>query len=700
MMSETFEQALLAAEADGALNPAWKKFVHTRFFVPVVPAQDGSKKVSLHTAPQGADGSVAVLISEVRERLGAHSTGVATLSGADVVRLLQADAGILVALSNRAFSIARDRVDWLKKGIEASQARAAAAASGATPPPAPRPAPAAAQPGGFPTISMPAPAPAPAPRPAAPAGPAAPAATELSLEKPAPAPVKRNKAAVLDVAALKPRSVGMPEFGLDFFVPAAWREARSAKVLRFQDEEHGTKLEIQGVNRDGMSLAQWVGMRQKLVEHEMRYLVQDGAPVTLDGEGWRDRVRGMAIEYKGTVPGDTVETRYLLACIWMEGTMVAFGIRASAEVFEDQRALYKWLLGRVELAGGVPALPAGVYAAGAQSGYEAGGDTQDIGMFGVSTEGRMGRLRVLAYSVPTVVPSLLLMALGAFLMPKAGFLGGAMLIGGGVLMVWFTLRLMILRLHDMNISGKWILGFLFVGFMAGVTGKPLLAVATLGLFWIGTLLIYYVLPGNAGDNDYGPPPAPNTTLIKAGAALYCAVQLVMIAGSIKTALSPQNMAGFAMGGTHIPGPNAVGIPFSPPEENFVVDLPGVPEEVPTGMPPNSPVQVQQFQLSQGNREYMVQAIDYGEAPSDRYAAVNDLQKAVIANDGVLLEAKPFMFNNGVIGREVRVNLRNNMVRAGRFALVGSKLCMVMVAAPRGPEAEAHIAAVFKTFQLK
>ena len=38
--------------------------------------------------PQGADGSVAVLISEVRERLGAHSTGVATLSGADVVRLL------------------------------------------------------------------------------------------------------------------------------------------------------------------------------------------------------------------------------------------------------------------------------------------------------------------------------------------------------------------------------------------------------------------------------------------------------------------------------------------------------------------------------------------------------------------------------------------------------------------------------------
>ncbi|UUZ47564.1 hypothetical protein LP420_30890 [Massilia sp. B-10] len=52
-------------------------------------------------------------------------------------------------LSDRAFNIARDRVEWLRKGIEASQAKTAAAKAQAdkaasAPAPAPVPAPVAA----------------------------------------------------------------------------------------------------------------------------------------------------------------------------------------------------------------------------------------------------------------------------------------------------------------------------------------------------------------------------------------------------------------------------------------------------------------------------------------------------------------------------------------------------------------------------
>ncbi|UUZ53193.1 hypothetical protein LP419_30445 [Massilia sp. H-1] len=99
----------------------------TRFFVPVMPlAGDDPKKFRLVTTagPHGA----SIQISEVRgaARTACLST-LASLYGADVIRMLHAEADILVALSDRAFNIARDRVEWLRKGIEASQAKTAAA---------------------------------------------------------------------------------------------------------------------------------------------------------------------------------------------------------------------------------------------------------------------------------------------------------------------------------------------------------------------------------------------------------------------------------------------------------------------------------------------------------------------------------------------------------------------------------------------
>ena len=114
MASETFEQVLTAAQAGGSMTPAWKKFVNTKFFVPIVrSADDDPKNYTLQTEDKG--GKRAVTISEARELVDLRrGHGLAAISGAEVVRRLHADAIILVALSEGFFSIARDRVDWLK----------------------------------------------------------------------------------------------------------------------------------------------------------------------------------------------------------------------------------------------------------------------------------------------------------------------------------------------------------------------------------------------------------------------------------------------------------------------------------------------------------------------------------------------------------------------------------------------------------
>jgi hypothetical protein len=171
MASETFEQVLLAAQAEGSFAPAWRKFVKTRFYVAIVLASGNDRKnFTLHV--EDADGKRAVTISELRDRVAARpGNALVTMSGAEVVRRLQAEADILVALSDRAFNIAGERVDWLKKGIEAAQTRAAQRASlAAVPaqvaPAAPAPVPAAPTP--TPTAAAPTPVLA-APAPAAPA---------------------------------------------------------------------------------------------------------------------------------------------------------------------------------------------------------------------------------------------------------------------------------------------------------------------------------------------------------------------------------------------------------------------------------------------------------------------------------------------------------------------------------------------------
>lgn len=683
MASDTFEQALLAAQAEGSLNAAWKAFVNTRFYVPIVHAPDlDPKKTRIHTMPGTAAGANAVLISEVRERV-ADGDAVLWLNGAEIVKMLHAEAGILVALSDRAFAIAHDKVDWLRKGIEQAQARAAAKLSGTTVAKAPVP-PAKAP---VPLAKAPAPSVMPMPPATAPAAPAAPA--------------KRAKGGMLDVAALKPRPAEMADLGLTFFVPTAWREDRGAKALRFHDQAEGTRVEVSGMHRPGLQLDQWLGMRVALVEQEMRFLTQDGPAYPISGEDWRDRISGRAVEFTGTFPGETVPGRYMVACIHVDGTVVAIGFRATAEVFEQQRKLFQWLLSRVDLAG-AQALAA--YRAPAPRAGAVRPDLDDLptpGPFGLSMQGRIGRLRALAYSVPAMLPFVALAILAAVLMPKHAVLGGVMAITSVVLMFWCSLRLMVLRLHDVNLSGKWILGFVLLSGVAGAAQKPALLLGVSALFWLFMLVVYCLIPGTDGDNDYGPPPDDNTLLVKIGAAIFILVQLAGIAGNVKHGgvWHPRASDGGAATGESA---DAAMVTFRAPDNSFVVDLPGVPAELPQSEWLNSQmgnVGIRQYHLETAGHAYLIQTMNFGAVQADRYAMMNRAEQAVAGRDGTLGASKPFLFNNGINGREVRARSADGTTRVARLVFVGSKLVVVMIGNVDDARDSAHVDQIFKSFQL-
>ena len=151
-------------------------------------------------------------------------------------------------------------------------------------------------------------------------------------------------------------------------------------------------------------------------------------------------------------------------------------------------------------------------------------------------EGRIGRLRYLAYSWPMMVLSGL--GILAAVVPKTPAMMKSremLLIPVAVLFVlWFLtmLRLMALRLHDVNRSAKWVLALLFLPALGSVLGGPQMVPICSSVFWIVSLLLI-IWPGSEGYNDFGPPAGPNTTLVKVGAGVILALMALGVVGNIK-----------------------------------------------------------------------------------------------------------------------------------------------------------------------
>ncbi|WP_374335709.1 DUF805 domain-containing protein [Leeia sp.] len=132
----------------------------------------------------------------------------------------------------------------------------------------------------------------------------------------------------------------------------------------------------------------------------------------------------------------------------------------------------------------------------------------------LSLEGRIGRIRFMAYQVGA---SVLTGLMGAI------HVGMALNLILGLLAFWITLRVWALRLHDLNLSSKWLLLPLLSVLMV-LTKSPVMGLITMGICIIAFLLLL-ILPGSEDENEYGPPAGPNSVLVYIGAALYMTATL-------------------------------------------------------------------------------------------------------------------------------------------------------------------------------
>lgn len=125
----------------------------------------------------------------------------------------------------------------------------------------------------------------------------------------------------------------------------------------------------------------------------------------------------------------------------------------------------------------------------------------------LSVEGRIGRLRYLAWTLAGSIAAIPAWGVGAAAMTLSDSLGFLMLGAAAIGLIIFNILVSVKRLHDIGWSG-WLLLLHLV---------PVVNV-------IFPLLII-LIPGTAGANRYGPPQPPNSTAVKVLASLW----LVMIA---------------------------------------------------------------------------------------------------------------------------------------------------------------------------
>ena len=664
MTSQSFEQVLNSVPAQGSFTPAWKKFVKTKFFVQVLRAVDNNpRNFSLHIAPDPDSGKPSVLISEQRERLNRqHGNATAALYGADIVKLLADDAAILVALSDRAFEIASARVAWLRAGILAAQARAAESSV-----------------------------------PAA-SGEAAPAVTlEKAPVAAPPAPfvplLGRAGEPLPDMAALMPRAVGLPTAGLTFEVPGAWQETPNVKGLIFFDAESGTKVEASAILRLAVSMPQWLQMRADQMALDMPFMRVCGPAYRLGAPHWGERIEGMATEYSGSFPGSGIESCCLLACIRMEGVLVSLIITAPSAVFEQSAELYKWLLGQVDLgppgqaAPPTPRAPAGgSIAAKADADNASLIDAEPPAVFGVTMHGRLGRLRAMAYGFAIMLP-LAAIAIASALMGTAGMI----LIGVVmVIAVFLSLRVLVLRLHDINWSGKWLWAPILLSGLAGALQKPQLVAFVGGAFWLLVGVSLYLIPGSETDNDFGPPPPDNSTAIKVCAALCIVLQLGALFGSSRL---PGRSSSTTLAGSSYT--------FTTDDKALTVQLPAKPREVPTPAHVQArmgDVSARQFHLEDDKRIYMVQVIDY-KLNNNGEEMLELAESRIVGPEGTAMLQKDIEVN-GYRGREVRAASLDGRRRGARLFMIDKRLIMVMMEAPLAPGNDAAMDRYLNSVVLK
>jgi uncharacterized membrane protein YhaH (DUF805 family) len=131
-----------------------------------------------------------------------------------------------------------------------------------------------------------------------------------------------------------------------------------------------------------------------------------------------------------------------------------------------------------------------------------------------SAEGRLGRVRYIGYTFGLTLLIALVVgmasALGGAVSPSAALVVAGV---GYIAIIVVQILLTIQRSHDMNVTG-W---------LCLISLIPLAA------------LVFWLVPGTRGENNYGKPPPPNTT---GAVILACILPVIMIVGIVAAIAIP------------------------------------------------------------------------------------------------------------------------------------------------------------------
>lgn len=663
---ESLEQLVAAAQVSGDFRPLWMRFVKTRFYVSIVRhANESAAGFDLWLSQHPESALASIHVSEQKAQLPiSDKAEIIALSGADIVRRAPAGTGISLMLSSKTLNVASTRVEWLKQSLQASLDAAKQKQMAAT----------FAQNSSISNTAI---------------SSIEPKISEISQAIKTPAVA----VGITDIAALKPRFVAHEAMGIEMFVPEKWQEVRNEKTLKLVDHEANTIVEVSGLARDNMTLANWMAQRLQRVSKEMPYLVQMGDSYPVHGSEWRDRICASATEYRGRFHDDEEESIYLICCYRTDTRVAAICIRAKANVFEAQRGIYRWLLAQINITEASQAHINNDTRSTQRAHAEEMDDTTEAApsVFSLSFSGRLGRLRFIAYAFLAMFPPMILMFL-AILTGKS--IGTSLILVSVLLMIIMQLRPTVLRLHDLNLSGKWMLTIFVFPIISGVMQRVDLIFYNQILLGIACLALYFV-PGDADSNDFGSPCPPNSTVIKISAAIFFLLMIIGLGNAYRT----QKTRLFeSINQATNSGESGYG--FSPEDKSFVINFPAIPIEKDLSNDEGRAAGLRSlkvYSVDAGKHSYLVQRMTFEVVPGDKSVVLDRLSDGMLqSNRGTLVYEEKTRIN-GLAARAARVRSYKGNFQDYRFMFAKTSLYVLVVESKFGQENAPDVTAFFDSF---
>lgn len=310
-------------------------------------------------------------------------------------------------------------------------------------------------------------------------------------------------------------------------------------------------------------------------------------------------------------------------------------------------------------------------------------------------------MRVLACSLPLIVALGVLSVYGLRYLSQYEWLALAPVVAAGFLTMYWMIRLMVLRLHDVNLSGFWLAGVFLLILMGGLVdgGRSLELMAI--IFWLGAAIVCCLIPGTEGANKYGPAPGPNSTLVKAGASAFILACLIS-QGSILVLREQASRARATPQPARAPDAATwqaapAGPVWTSPERGMTIAFPVKPDEDTVRadvLLRMGAVRMRQFSAFAHSETYRVQVLGLGAAPFDPDTVMRRVQ-ANLLGDGDVMTAPPTeLMINGYVGRDIRAARR-----LIRIVVVRTTVYIVTVDADPAPASMARAGAFIESLVL-